>query len=149
MLDPRTAPETPAARLLGVHILLDMWGVDASDLDDADTLAERLLQASADGGAHIVESSFHRFEPQGVSGVVILAESHVALHTWPEHGFAAVDIFTCGRAEVAEGICSALIAGLRPLRHEVRRLDRGRVEGAPSPPRATAAEAGRGAVEGG
>jgi len=67
-------------------------------------LQEMLLEAARRAGATVVEKAFHQFNPYGVSGVVIIAESHLFIHTWPEHGYAAVDIFTCGdqvRAEMA------------------------------------------------
>jgi len=83
------------------------------------------VAAARAGGAHVVESRFHRFEPQGISGVVILAESHLTLHTWPELGYAAVDVFTCGAPAVAESVSSGVIAALKPSEHEVRRLPRG------------------------
>lgn len=60
----------------------------------------------------MVSSHFHRFSPQGVSGVVIIAESHLTIHTWPEHGYAAVDVFTCGRPEIAEAVMALVITAL-------------------------------------
>jgi S-adenosylmethionine decarboxylase len=59
---------------------------------------EAMLSAARESGATVVTDVFHQFNPHGVSGVVVIAESHIAIHTWPEHGFAAVDVFTCGKS---------------------------------------------------
>lgn len=94
-------------------------------LNDIETLEAKLISAAERGGAHVVESLFRHFEPHGVSGVVILAESHLAIHTWPELGCAAVDIFTCGSPEIAEGVGREIIEALAPGGHHLRRMERG------------------------
>ena len=81
---------------LGKHILAEYKSCDVLILNDIQKIENLLLKAAVKAGAFVVGSSFHRFEPQGVSGVVIISESHLAIHTWPELGYAAVDIFTCG-----------------------------------------------------
>jgi S-adenosylmethionine decarboxylase proenzyme len=81
---------------LGKHILVDLYGCPASLLDDVDYIAASLTQAAQEAGATIINAEFHRFSPHGVTGVLTIKESHLAIHTWPEHGFAAVDLFTCG-----------------------------------------------------
>jgi S-adenosylmethionine decarboxylase len=110
---------------VGAHVLLDLYGIPAAQLDDLDHLRACLEQAARDGGAHVVESRFSRFSPQGASGVVILAESHLAVHTWPELGFAAVDVFTCGAPSVAVGVADAVVRLLAPTRFETQRIARG------------------------
>jgi S-adenosylmethionine decarboxylase len=110
---------------VGAHVLLDLYGIPAAQLDDLDHLRACLEQAARDGGAHVVESRFSRFSPQGASGVVILAESHLAVHTWPELGFAAVDVFTCGAPSVADGVADAVVRLLAPTRFETQRIARG------------------------
>jgi S-adenosylmethionine decarboxylase proenzyme len=65
-------------------------------LNDCDFIAETMEEAARRCGATIVEKVFHTFNPHGISGVVVIAESHLAIHTWPEYGYAAVDLFTCG-----------------------------------------------------
>ena len=69
---------------------------DLRVINDVREVEKALLDAAKVAGASVVASSFHRFDPCGVSGVVIISESHLAIHTWPEHSYAAVDIFTCG-----------------------------------------------------
>ncbi|MDF1564112.1 MAG: adenosylmethionine decarboxylase [Deltaproteobacteria bacterium] len=80
---------------LGRHALLDLYGCDPAILNDGATLQELLKQTAVELECTVVEEVFHNFSPYGVSGVVVIAESHLAVHTWPEHGFAAVDLFTC------------------------------------------------------
>ena len=81
---------------LGRHILGEIHGCDANVLNDS-TIVERIMvEAALKAGAEVREVAFHKFSPQGVSGVVVISESHLAVHTWPEHGYAAVDVFTCG-----------------------------------------------------
>lgn len=113
--------------MLGSHIILDLWGLPRNLLDDASELGELLAEAAGQGGAHVVELCFHHFQPQGVTGVLILAESHLALHSWPELGYAAVDVFTCGSPEVAESVADAVVALFKPADHQRRRLERGTI----------------------
>lgn len=81
---------------LGRHLLVEFTGCDPGRLGDLDGVTRAMLRAAEASGARVVTHSFHRFEPWGVSGAVIISESHLAIHTWPEHGYAAVDLFTCG-----------------------------------------------------
>ena len=81
---------------LGRHVLAEFYGCSASLLDIPEKIAEIMKEAAILAGAEILEVVFHKFAPQGVSGVVVISESHLAIHTWPEYGYAAVDIFTCG-----------------------------------------------------
>ena len=81
---------------LGRQILVEFYGCDRDVLNDEPLIREILLEGVRRSNATIVSDTFHTFSPHGVSGVVVIAESHVAIHTWPEHGYAAVDIFTCG-----------------------------------------------------
>jgi len=116
---------------LGCHLLVDLWGIAGDVLDDPAALRRLLEDCARTGGARIVESRFHRFEPHGVSGVLILGESHLAIHTWPEHGFAGGDVFTCGQPEICRRIADALVSRLRPTRYEIREIERGVPDGPP------------------
>ena len=99
---------------LGTHILADLWCCDSDQINDVPLLTSLLSGAAEKAGAMIVKADFHRFEPQGVSGVVVIAQSHITIHTWPELGYAALDVFTCGDnvdplsavVHVAEGLKS-------------------------------------------
>jgi len=81
---------------LGTHLLVELRDCDARILDDVKKTKESLVTAAKKAGATVLSSHFHVFSPQGVTGVVVIAESHLSIHTWPEYGYAAVDIFTCG-----------------------------------------------------
>ncbi len=81
---------------LGRHILVEADGCDSQLLNDPTQVEDIMVTAALKAGAEVREVTFHRFSPQGVSGVVVISESHLAIHTWPEYGYAAVDVFTCG-----------------------------------------------------
>lgn len=81
---------------LGRHILVEYYNCDNDILNDVDFIEDSMVQAARDAGATVINSTFHHFSPIGVSGVVVIQESHLAIHTWPEFGYAAVDLFTCG-----------------------------------------------------
>ena len=83
-------------KALGTHVVCELSGCDAVALTDVDTVREMMVGAAKASRATIMEVAFHRFQPQGVSGVVVLAESHISIHTWPETGYAAMDFYTCG-----------------------------------------------------
>ncbi|MGK0290860.1 MAG: S-adenosylmethionine decarboxylase proenzyme [bacterium] len=81
---------------LGRHILAEFYGCEDHILNDVELIQKTMEQSAIISGATIVDSSFHMFSPYGVSGAVIIAESHLAIHTWPEYSYAAIDLFTCG-----------------------------------------------------
>ncbi|MBQ4106947.1 MAG: adenosylmethionine decarboxylase [Lentisphaeria bacterium] len=87
----------PAPHALGHQMMIEYYGCDADILNDPVRMEQIFLNAARTSGAHVISSHFHRFQPQGVSGIVVIAESHFAVHAWPEYGYAAVDIFTCGK----------------------------------------------------
>ncbi len=82
----------------GTHLIVDLW--DVSRIDDPEHIERSLCDAAVYAGATILSSDFHVFTPNnGVSGVIVLSESHISIHTWPERNFAAVDVFMCGAAQ--------------------------------------------------
>ena len=109
----------------GMHLLVDLWG--ASNLDDPAHIDAALRKAAVIAGATILHSHFHHFTPNGgVSGVVVLAESHISIHTWPERNFAAVDIFMCGACDPHLAI-PILRGAFLPDRVDLNEQRRGRV----------------------
>lgn len=112
---------------LAVHLHLELWGVAPRLLDDPAGLEATLVDAARAARCEVLGSVKHRFEPHGASVVVLVAESHLSIHTWPEHGYAAADILTCGRTLPEEGL-KVLISRLAPARHEVRRHERGALQ---------------------
>jgi len=90
--------ERDGQKFAGMHLLIDIWG--ASRLDSPELIDKTLCDGALAAGATILHSHFHHFTPNGgVSGVVVLAESHISIHTWPERNFAALDVFMCGECD--------------------------------------------------
>ena len=81
---------------LGTHMLVELRDCNPEILHDLDKVRGAMVDAAVRAKATVVEVAFHEFNPFGISGMVIIAESHLSIHTWPEYGYAAVDIFTCG-----------------------------------------------------
>jgi S-adenosylmethionine decarboxylase proenzyme len=83
---------------LGRHLLAEFHDCEPNILNNVELIETVMAKAAEVAGATIVQKTFHHFSPYGVSGVVVIAESHLAIHTWPEHGYAAIDLFTCGES---------------------------------------------------
>lgn len=81
---------------IGRHLIAEFYGCDPSVLNNVESIREGMLAAAEVVGATVVGETFHAFTPQGVSGTVVIAESHLSIHTWPENGYVATDIYTCG-----------------------------------------------------
>ena len=95
--------EKNGMKFAGTHLLVDLWG--ATNLCDPEHIDRALREAAETAGATILHSHFHHFSPNGgVSGVVVLAESHISIHTWPERDFAAIDLFMCGACDPHKSI---------------------------------------------
>jgi len=110
---------------LGKHLLLELKGCNKEVLNDVGFLRGALITAAGEAGAIVLGESFHQFNPQGVSGVVIIAESHLCIHTWPEYGYAAVDIFTCGNSVQPEKAAEILMGKLGSKSHSIMEIERG------------------------
>ncbi len=110
---------------LGKHLLLELKDCDDEVLNDLDFLKNALMTAATEAGAMVLDESFHRFDPQGVSGVVVIAESHLFIHTWPEYGYAAADIFTCGNYVQPGKAAKVLIEKLGSKNHSTTDIPRG------------------------
>ena len=113
---------------LGRHLLLELKICNEEVLDDLSILRECLNEAAVKCGATVVGESFYHFSPRGVSGVVNIAESHIAIHTWPEHGYAAVDVFTCGTDVEPEKAAKFITERLEAQTHSLIELRRGIME---------------------
>jgi S-adenosylmethionine decarboxylase len=117
--------EFPLRARLGTQVVLDLYECETGHLDDIAWVKKTLVQAALAAGATVVETVFHKFAPCGISGVVVIAESHLAIHIWPEHRYAAVDVFTCGDT-VQMDVATALLAReFRSKRPVQRRFTRG------------------------
>lgn len=113
---------------LGRHLLLELKICNEEVLDDLGFLKDCLNEAAIQSGATVVGESFYHFSPYGVSGVVNIAESHISIHTWPEHGYAAVDVFTCGDDVDPEKAARLITEMLGAKNHSLIELRRGIME---------------------
>jgi len=95
--------ERNGVRFAGTHLLIDLWG--AKDLDKLEIVETALREAAEVAGATLLHCHLHHFSPNGgISGVLVLAESHISIHTWPERGYAALDVFMCGDCDPYKAI---------------------------------------------
>ena len=118
-----TPSDTP--KVLGQQVALDLHDCGTDRLDDLDWVRETLMEAARQAGATIVEAVFHKFSPWGISGVVVISESHLAIHIWPEYQYAAIDIFTCGSATQLEIACEYLVRCFQSAKPATRKFQRG------------------------
>ncbi len=109
---------------LGRHTLAELHDCGSDALNDPVRVERLMNEAARLSGATVVQSAFHAFSPHGVSGVVVVEESHLAVHTWPEHRYAAVDYFSCGEIDCGAAL-RHLEAGFRAEHVEVREIARG------------------------
>lgn len=108
----RGALEHPPPPVNGVHILADMWGCDVALLDNVDFLQALVRDAAAEGYAVVLGVQAHKFSPHGCTAIALLGESHLSIHTWPEQGYAAVDVFTCGLTVAPQACIDTITAAL-------------------------------------
>jgi len=109
----------------GIHCILELYGCPPGRLNDENFVRQAVSQAAAKSMSTLLNLSSHHFEPQGVTAVALLAESHISIHTWPEHGYAAVDAFTCGTTSDPHAACDFLAEQLGAQRHQLLMLPRG------------------------
>ena len=115
-----SATDTSATDMVGKHCILELYDCDPTKLNDETFLRHTITTAAQRAGATLLNLITHRFEPQGVTGLALLAESHISIHTWPENGYAAVDVFTCGDHTMPEKACEVLCEELAAGRHALR-----------------------------
>ena len=109
----------------GITCLLELYDCPPDILDNQQRIKEALREAVNHANATLLNEVSHQFSPQGVTALGLLAESHISIHTWPEHGYAAVDIFTCGNRAMPELACTFLIKELAAKHHAIQRVERG------------------------
>ena len=97
---------------VGKHCILELYNCPAGKLDDEAFIRTTITAAAKRAGATLINLITHRFEPYGVTGLALLAESHISIHTWPESGYAAVDVFTCGDHTMPEMACQVMATEL-------------------------------------
>jgi S-adenosylmethionine decarboxylase len=117
----------------GSHLIADLHG--CAGLDDVARIERALRAAARAAGATVIDLRLHHFGPgSGVTGMALLAESHISIHTWPEHGYAALDCFLCGARHDLDAALAAVVAELAPARIETRTIKRGYGALAPAEP---------------
>lgn len=117
--------KTIVRKALGTHTILEFEGCPYERLTDSGKVEQAFREAARRSNATVVDSLFHYFNPHGVSGVVVIAESHFTVHTWPEHGYAAIDFFTCSDGVDISVAIEHLRECLQPERMSRRTLKRG------------------------
>ena len=118
---------------LGRHMLLELFDCELDAINNVETVKGALIEAAKRAQATIVDVVFHEFNPFGVSGVVVIAESHLSIHTWPEYRYAAVDIFSCGDVLQPEIAANYLVEHFGAERTSVVEMQRGMFLGATTP----------------
>ena len=109
---------------IGEHYLIELLACAPEKLERCETVRPLLLEAARKGNATIISDEFHQFNPYGVTGIILLAESHISIHTWPEHRLAAVDIFTCGDSMNADVVIEVLRNGTSAGEVQIRHIER-------------------------
>ena len=107
---------------LGTHIIAELFG--CQKIDNLKFVGQSLKEAARICGATVLHTKLHRFSPQGVTGYILLAESHISVHTWPEHGYAAIDVFTCGLMDT-EKAAHYLASQFGAQKVEIQKIMRG------------------------
>ena len=118
------AATSGATDMVGKHCILELYDCDTSKLDDEIFIRSAMTHAAERAGATLLNLITHQFEPQGITGLALLAESHISIHTWPEAGYAAVDVFTCGDHTMPEKACDVLSEELGSSRQSLRSFRR-------------------------
>lgn len=110
---------------MGRHVIAELWECDTNKLNNMEYIERLFVNAALEAGAEVREVAFHKFAPQGVSGVVIISESHLTIHSFPEHGYASIDVYTCGD-QIDPNVASDYIAkSLGAKNSEVVEVPRG------------------------
>lgn len=112
---------------LGNQHLVEFYGCCVETINSKDRIREAMIQAAKIAKATIVADVFHEFNPQGLSGVVVIAESHIAIHSWPEHQCASIDIFTCSKDMEPQAAIDFLTTIFKAQKVEVKSIDRGEI----------------------
>ncbi len=112
-------------KTLGLHILADLYGVDFDKIDHVEDVRALLEGAVKYANLSKLSSHFHQFHPHGATGVILLEESHISIHTWPEHGYAAIDVYTCGGKEKTFKAMEYILKVLKPKRVDEKVAERG------------------------
>lgn len=112
-------------KVIGKHLTVDMYGCSFENLDSSEYIKSAMMTAVEEANMTLLDLTFHKFQPQGLTALALLAESHMSIHTYPELGYAAVDVFTCGDHSRPDKAVSVLKRFLKPERMKVTNIRRG------------------------
>nr|WP_152559363.1 adenosylmethionine decarboxylase [Tumebacillus flagellatus] len=110
---------------MGRHVVAELWDCDPELLNNIEQVEKIMVNAAIESGAEVREVVFHKFSPLGVSGVVVISESHLTIHSFPEHKYASVDVYTCGDRIDPKVAAEYISRGLRAKRQETVQFARG------------------------
>lgn len=131
---PKTFPVAARHGALGSQLVIEMYDCGTQKFDDLNWVKSVLVEAARRARATIIDTVFHKFSPFGISGVVVISESHFAIHTWPEYRYAAIDIFTCGDTLQGDTAISHIAREFECTRYTVTALQRGLIPPRPAAP---------------
>ena len=114
------SPSLGVDDIIGKHCILELYGCDPIKLNDESFVRTSLTSASKVAGANLLNMITYKFDPQGVTGLALLAESHISIHTWPESRYAAIDVFTCGKKTMPEKACKLLTRDFASQSHTLK-----------------------------
>ncbi len=110
---------------LGFHTLVELYGCNSSKIDDTQLVETTLIEAAKIANLSVVNTTIHHFNPIGVSGVIVIKESHIAIHTWPEHNYVALDFFTCNASYELKNALNYIKTIFEAKEVEVKEVKRG------------------------
>ena len=113
------------SKYVGIHLIAEFW--NGKNIDDPKEIKKILIEATKKANNIPLEVLIHKFLPQGITGVILLAERHIALHLWPEINYLAIDIFTCGEKAMPEKALKYLERKFKPKKTEIKKIERGRI----------------------
>lgn len=111
--------------MIGTHYILEMYDCPVDVLDNEKLIADVIRTAVERAGLNLLKLATYKFTPQGVTAVGLISESHVSIHTWPEYGYCAADVFTCGSPRSAKIVVDHLLEAFSPADYELKRFKRG------------------------
>ena len=110
---------------LGKHAIVDLYDCNISNIDDLKEIKNIIIESANESNLHVVKEFFYKFNPIGISGVLILLESHLTIYTLPEYNFVALDVFTCGKHFNLKEVCSIIVKKLKSDKYVIKLIERG------------------------
>ncbi|MDJ0774087.1 MAG: adenosylmethionine decarboxylase [Mastigocoleus sp. MO_167.B18] len=127
MNNPSNAPNNQPLVPVGSHCILELYECPNHLLNDFEFISQALVEAVKEAKSTLLKEVTHQFEPYGITALALLAESHISVHTWPEIGYVAIDMFTCGEHAQPEKACNYLAKAFQANKHVLLTLPRGRI----------------------